>query len=61
MTDSAYGIWRIMMCESFARAATTVYLLKYNPKLVSGNRASDMYEQHFVRVDAFTDLLNKLY
>ena len=61
MTDAAYGTWRIMMYESFVRAATNVYLLKYNPNLVAGNRANDMFEQNFLWSDAFTDLLVNTY
>ncbi len=57
MSEKAYTSWQIMMYESLVRAATMTYLLKYNPKLAAGLRSSDMFEQKFYWVDAFTDLL----
>ncbi len=59
MSDLAYKTWKIVMYESLVRAATNTYLLKYNPKLVAGNRYGDMFEQKFVWVDAYTDLLKE--
>lgn len=57
MSEKAYTNWKIMTYESLVRAATATYLLKYNPKLAAGLRSSDMFEQKFYWVDAFTDLL----
>ena len=59
MSERAYNSWRILMYESLVRAATNTYLLKYNPNLVAGNRYGDMFEQGFVWVDAYTDLMKE--